>query len=75
MNDDEKQIEKLEAEFPALAGLAFSRAREEALAAGLSVIESHDGVIYEVFPDGSRIERKRIEPPVNVKKGARFLIQ
>jgi len=75
VNDAEKHLDELEASFPPLAKVAFGRAREEALAAGLSVLESRNGVIYEVFPDGRRIARKQIEPPVNVEKGAKFRLR
>ena len=70
----EEQIDALEAQFPLLADLAFARAREEALAAGLSVLEARDGVIYEQFPDGRLIPIKRIAPPVHYPPGTTFRI-
>lgn len=75
MSDPEKIITELENAFPALSGIAFSAAREAALASGQSVVESENGVIYEVFPDGTRIERKRIEPPVSVAIGTKVAIR
>jgi hypothetical protein len=74
MSDAEKLIIELEDQFPTLAGAAFAAARKEALNAGYSVLQSEDGVIYEVFPDGTRIERKRIEPPTPVPAGTKFII-
>ena len=52
--DPQKNIEMLEMAFPAASGSAFADAREQALEAGLSVLESEGGVSYEVFPDGRR---------------------
>ena len=63
MNQAEKEITQLEAEFPAMSGKAFSDARKEALSAGLSVYQAEAGFIYEVFPDGKRHIVKEIEPP------------
>lgn len=48
-----------------LASQAFANARKEALDAGLSVVESSGDTLYVVFPDGSRIKIKSIEPPTN----------
>lgn len=75
MNEPEKTITELEAAFPSLSGIAFSTARNEALAAGYSVLESENGVIYEVFPDGKRIERKRIEAPTSIPVGTKMVIR
>jgi len=75
MSESEKIITELEKSFPTLSGMAFKTARDEALAAGQSVLVSEDGVIYEVFPDGRRIERKRIEPPTRVALGTKVLIR
>jgi hypothetical protein len=71
----EPEITELETQFPAMSGAAFTAAREETLASGQSVLESENGVIYEVFPDGTRIERKRIEPPTCIPAGTKFLIR
>ena len=75
MTNAEAQIATLEAEFPSLSGVAFSKARSEALASGLSVVEVLDGVIYEVFPDGTRLEKKRIALPTTVVPGTKIAIQ
>jgi hypothetical protein len=73
MSDEEIQI--LENHFPTLSGIAFATARQQALDAGLSVMESRDGIIYEVFPDGKRVVVKHIEPPMTVIRGSKFQIQ
>jgi hypothetical protein len=75
MSDPEKIITELEKGFPALSGVAFTKARNETLASGQSVLLSENGVIYEVFPDGSRIERKRIEPPTFIPTGTKAVIR
>lgn len=67
MSDEE--IQKLESEFPSASGVAFTEARKMVLASGQSVMQSQDGVIYEVFPDGNRIEVKSIEKPSLVISG------
>jgi len=73
MSDHDIQI--LENQFPALSGSAFAAARSQVLASGQSVLESKDGVIYEVFPDGRRVEIKRIEPPTPVVTGSVIVIR
>jgi hypothetical protein len=59
----DQEIKDLEASFPAISGQAFAHARERVLASGQSVLESRDGMIFEVFPDGRRVPVKRIDPP------------
>lgn len=75
MSEPEKIINELETEFPALSGIAFTAARNETLASGQSVLQSENGVIYEVFPDGTRLERKRIEPPTPIPAGTKVAIR
>ncbi|MEI7729727.1 MAG: hypothetical protein WCO56_09140 [Verrucomicrobiota bacterium] len=62
-------IDNLESQFPAVSGSAFATARDRVLASGQSVLESRDGVIYEVFPNGHRVAIKAIAPPVRVESG------
>ena len=71
----DQDIQQLENRFPPVSGSAFAAARERVLASGQSVLESEGGVIYEVFPDGRRVEVKKIEPPTEVKPGAVYTIQ
>jgi hypothetical protein len=71
----ENSIETLENQFPAVSGVAFDAARKQALKSGLSVLQSEDGVIYEVFPDGSRKRVKEIEPPTKVVSGQKITIR
>jgi hypothetical protein len=69
MSEDEKNLRLLESQLPLVSGSAFAEARRQTLAAGQSVLQTEGDVIYEVFPDGSRIERKRIEPHRRYAKG------
>jgi hypothetical protein len=75
MSEQEINILRLENEFPAVSGTAFATTRANALAAGQSVLQSEDGFIYEVFPDGRRVFVKQIEPPTHVKPGSKFIIR
>jgi hypothetical protein len=70
MSDQEKEIQALEDQFPALAASAFAAARESALSAGHSVVESENGRLYEVFPDGNRVLIKKIAKPKRVVRGS-----
>lgn len=71
----DQDIQKLENQFPTVSGSAFAHAREQVLKSGQSVLQSENGVIYEVFPDGRRVEVKRIEPPTQFKAGSIFTIK
>ena len=75
MTDQEKDIERLETQFPAISGSAFASAREQALASGQSVFQSEDGCIYEVFPSGRRVAVKEIEPPASDTRGRKIIIR
>jgi hypothetical protein len=70
----EKEIEHLEKHIPELAETAVTQAYWQALAAGSSVLESEDGVIYEIFPDGTRKALKTIEPPTPVAIGEKRIL-
>jgi hypothetical protein len=71
----DQEIQKLENQFPAVSGSAFAEARKQVLASGQSVLQSQDGVIYEVFPNGRRVEVKKIEPPTEVATGSTFTLR
>jgi len=71
----DQDIQKLESQFPPISGSAFAAARERVLRSGQSVLQAENGVIYEVFPDGRRVERKRIEPPTQFSVGSVFTIK
>jgi len=71
----DQDLQKLENEFPAVSGSAFAEARRQVLASGQSVLQSQDGAVYEVFPDGRRVEVKKIEPPTQYVTGSVFQIR
>jgi hypothetical protein len=71
----DQDIQKLEDQFPAVSGSAFAEARERVLASGQSVLQSENGVIYEVFPDGQRVAVKRIAPPTKSVSGSIYTIR
>jgi len=71
----DQDIQELENQFPAVSGSAFAAAREQTLASGQSVLQSEQGLIYEVYPDGARRLVKRIEPPTPVVAGSKFTIR
>jgi hypothetical protein len=71
----EQEIQSEEMSFPAVSGSAFATAREQVLGSGQSVLQTENGIIYEVFPDGRRVERKRIDPPTYYPAGKVFSIR
>jgi hypothetical protein len=71
----DKDIEILENQFPPSSGIAFHEAFQQTLKSGLKVLQSEDGVIYEVSPDGSRRRVKEIEPPTQVISGSKITIR
>jgi len=75
MPNDDLDIDAMEREFPLLASHAFATARKNTLAAGLSVLESDNGALYEVFPDGRRRFVKALEPPIPVVVGTKIRLK
>jgi hypothetical protein len=71
----DQDIQRLESQFPTVSGSAFAAARARVLASGQSVLQSQDGVIFEVFPDGRKLAVKQIEPPVRFVSGKIFTIR
>jgi hypothetical protein len=71
----DQDIQQIESQFPAMSGSAFAAAREHVLASGQSVLQSQDGIIYELFPDGRKVAVKEIEPPTSVVCGSIFTIR
>ncbi len=75
MADQEEQIEKWETLFPSVSGPAFAAARQKVLDSGQSVLQSENGFIYEVFPNGARKCVKKIEPPTTVVPGRKITLR
>jgi hypothetical protein len=71
----EEEIDELERRIPEWAEVAFAQAYRRTLAAGHSVLVSDNGIICEVFPDGTRKTIKQIESPTRMVKGSRLRIQ
>ncbi len=65
----EKTMQFLEEHIPELAQSAVTQAYWQALASGSSVLQSENGAIYEVFPDGTRKFIKTTTPPNAVAVG------
>ncbi len=74
MSEDD-QIALLEDQFIQASGSAFIAARQDVLASGHSVVESDNGAIYEVFPDGHRVLVKQIDPPTFFPTGTVFKLR
>jgi hypothetical protein len=75
MSVSEQDLTQLEEQFPAISGQVFANAREQALAAGQSILISQDGIIYRVYPDGRRRMVKRIAAATPVVVGTRFTLR
>ena len=75
MANEKNNLEVLENQFPAVSGSAFAAARDQVLASGQSVLQSEQGFIYEVFPDGRRVLVKTIEPPSSAEPGSKINIR
>ena len=69
MENNEKAIDYLEAHIPELAQAAVKQAYWQALASGSSVLVSDNGVIKEVFPDGTSKIIEEGKPFVKTRKG------
>jgi hypothetical protein len=68
-------VESLELQLPLASGFAFATARQQVLASGLSTLQSEDGFIYEVFPDGRRRLVKSIDPPTPAVIGTKITLK
>ena len=71
----EKEIDFLESYIPTLANSAIQKAYLDALSSGSSVLESIDGTIYEIFPDGSRKIIKKIQGDVKIDLSKKIVIK
>ena len=69
MPTSEKAMQFLEEHIPELAQSAVTQAYWQALASGSSVLQSENGAIFEVFPDGTRKLIKTTTPPTVVAVG------
>jgi hypothetical protein len=72
MSMTEESMRFLEEHIPDLADAAVKQAYWQALATGSSVLVSEDGVLIEIFPDGTRKVLKQLEPQTAVTLGQRM---
>ncbi len=63
----ENELDYLEKSIPELAASAIQKAYYDTLSAGLSVLETIDGDIYERHPDGSKKFIKQGHAKINIK--------
>ena len=75
MLETETTIDYLENQIPALSASAITVAYWDTLASGQSVLETENGAIYEVFPDGTRRWIKQIEPSIHVQYGLKIALR
>ena len=64
MELDTTDSEMLENVLPLASGEAFAAARSHVLAHGQSVLQSENGFIYEVYPDGRARLVEIADPPM-----------
>jgi len=67
----EDALRHLEEHIPEMAAAAVQQAYWQALSTGDSVLEVREGVLVEVFPDGTTVAVKRMAEPLSVAKGQR----
>jgi hypothetical protein len=69
---NENAMQHIEDHIPELADAAIKQAYWSALASGSSVLECSDGIMYEVSPDGSKREIKKVKTPLAVTIGQKL---
>ncbi|MDO8369915.1 MAG: hypothetical protein Q7S71_04300 [Candidatus Nitrotoga sp.] len=72
MNMTEESMCFLEEHIPILADAAVKQAYWQALAAGSSVLVCKDGVLVEIFPDGTENTVRQLEPQTVATIGQRL---
>ncbi len=75
MSEQSDVFDFQEQQIPELSASAVTVAYWNTLVAGQSVLESEDGTILEIFPDGTRREVKRIPPSVKVVAGSKLRLR
>jgi hypothetical protein len=59
----DQDIQQLESQFPTLSGQVFADARQRVLASGQSVLQSEDGCVVRVYPDGRKVYADTLKLP------------
>ena len=71
MNDYEF-LPQTDDDIPLLAAVAVRKARQHALAHGLSIVEAQGGFLVEVASDGTTRKIKEITPGLRVRRGQTY---
>jgi hypothetical protein len=66
------ELDNLEKLIPSLATGAVKKAYLDALSSGNSVLEVIDGVLYEVFANGTKKKIKNLPPTIEVEMGKKI---
>ncbi len=72
MSHSERQIRLQEEQIPEQAHQALKQARQQALAAGYSVLAAQSGQLVEIAPDGSRRVFKQLGATIPVERGKKI---
>lgn len=68
-NECENALELLDGNILKMMQTAIANAHRNALSSGSRVLVSENGVINEIFPDGTIKFVKKISPPIKAEKG------
>ena len=75
IRDPEHALDEEELRIPMLGASSAHEAYRRTLESGHRVVVSDHGYLWEVTPDGRRIQGKKIEPRVPVKIGTKLIIR
>lgn len=64
----EEDAETIETAFAPLSGVAFNRARDQALSSGQGVLQVENGALYRCFADGRKEFIKKVSRPVEIDR-------
>lgn len=72
---DKEYSEVVETAFAPLSGVAFESARTQALESGKSVLQTENGKLYRIYPDGRKEFIKSVPDPIAVTPGERISLR
>lgn len=72
---DEKSMTYLEQQIPELADVAIKQAYWHALASGSSVLVAENGILLEVFPDGTQKIIRHLMPSTPITADQKLIIR
>lgn len=67
-----EHTEPLETAFAQLSGVAFDKARDQALSSGQGVLQVENGALYRCFADGKKVFIKKVDAPVRIDPSKPF---